>query len=169
MREEVDYRVALLCSNFVASFVLYVCCHFLWRRSTALASALFLSVGFSYILSVLCTVVSALTALHLVEPGHPSVGVWSPPKHSKLRSFSSHGAHFTSGSSITVRLLRELERLTSCCTCTSNPPSLQKVHGQTAEAQVLVGSDWVRDVSVGCLAFFISGSINRHGKKLHKW
>jgi hypothetical protein len=31
----------------------------------------FLSVGFSYILGVLCTVVSALTALHLVEPEHP--------------------------------------------------------------------------------------------------
>ena len=71
MREEVDYRVALLCSTFVASFVLYACCHFLWRRSTALASALFLSVGFSYILGVLCTVVSALTALHMVEPRTP--------------------------------------------------------------------------------------------------
>ncbi len=68
MREQVDYQVALLCSTFVASFVLYACCHLLWRRSTALASALFLSVGFSYILGVLCTVVSALTALHLVEP-----------------------------------------------------------------------------------------------------
>jgi len=71
MREQVDYQVALLCSTFVASFVLYACCHFLWRRSTALASALFLSVGFSYILGVLCTVVSALTALHLVEPRTP--------------------------------------------------------------------------------------------------
>jgi LytS/YehU family sensor histidine kinase len=71
MREQVDYQVALLCSTFVASFVLYACCHFLWRRSTALASALFLSVAFSYILGVLCTVVSALTALHLVEPRTP--------------------------------------------------------------------------------------------------
>ena len=61
MREQVDYQLALLCSTFLASFVLYASCHFLWRRSTPLASALFLSVGFSYILGVLCTVVSALT------------------------------------------------------------------------------------------------------------
>ena len=71
MREAVDYRGALLCSTFVASFILYVCCHFLWRRSTPLASALVLSVGCSYILGVLCTVVSALMALHLVEPRTP--------------------------------------------------------------------------------------------------
>jgi two-component system, LytTR family, sensor kinase len=68
MREEVDYQVAFLCSTFLASFILYACCHFLWRRSTPLASALFLSVGFSYILGVLCTAVSALTTLHLNEP-----------------------------------------------------------------------------------------------------
>jgi hypothetical protein len=45
--------------------------------------------------------------------------------------------------------------------------SIQKVHGQTAEAQILVGADWVGDVSVGRVAFFISESINCHGKKLH--
>jgi LytS/YehU family sensor histidine kinase len=71
MREAVDYQVSFLCSTFLASFVLYSCCHFLWRRSTPLASALFLSVGFSYILGFLCTVVSALIALHLVEPRTP--------------------------------------------------------------------------------------------------
>jgi LytS/YehU family sensor histidine kinase len=71
MREQVDYQLALLCSTFLASFVLYASCHFLWRRSTPLASALFLSVGFSYILGVLCTVVSALTTLHLNEPRTP--------------------------------------------------------------------------------------------------
>jgi LytS/YehU family sensor histidine kinase len=71
MREAVDYQLAFLCSTFLASFVLYACCHFLWRRSTPLASALFLSVGLSYILGFLCTVVSALTALHLVEPRTP--------------------------------------------------------------------------------------------------
>jgi LytS/YehU family sensor histidine kinase len=76
MRAQVDYRVALLCSTFVASFVLYVCCHLLWRRSTALASALLLSVGFSYILGILCTVVSVLTALHLVEPRTPFSWSW---------------------------------------------------------------------------------------------
>jgi VIT1/CCC1 family predicted Fe2+/Mn2+ transporter len=71
MREQWITRVAFLCSTFLASFVLYASCHFLWRRSTPLASALFLSVGFSYILGVLCTVVSALIALHLVEPRTP--------------------------------------------------------------------------------------------------
>jgi LytS/YehU family sensor histidine kinase len=71
MRESVDYQLAFLCSTFLASFVLYACCHFLWRRSTPLASALFVSVGFSYILGFLCTLVSALIALHLVEPRTP--------------------------------------------------------------------------------------------------
>ena len=71
MREQVDYRVAFLCSTFLASFVMYASCHFLWRRSTPLASALYLSVGFSYVLGVLCTVVSALTALHLAGDRTP--------------------------------------------------------------------------------------------------
>ncbi len=71
MREAVDYQVAFVCSTFLASFILYACCHFLWRRSTPLASALLLSVGFSYVLGVLCTVVSALTALHLAGDRAP--------------------------------------------------------------------------------------------------
>ena len=71
MREEVDYRVAFVCSTFLASFILYASCHILWRRSTPLASALFLSVGFSYILGVLCTAVSAITALHLTGDRAP--------------------------------------------------------------------------------------------------
>jgi LytS/YehU family sensor histidine kinase len=71
MREEVDYRAALFCSTFLASFVLYASCHFLWRRSAPLASSLFLSVGLSYILGVLCTVVSALTALHFAGDRTP--------------------------------------------------------------------------------------------------
>ena len=87
MREQVDYRAALVCSTFLASFVLYVCCHILWRRSTRLASALFLSVGLSYILGVPCTVVSALTALHFAGSGYRLAGVWLSPKPSKLRSF----------------------------------------------------------------------------------
>lgn len=66
-----DYRCALLCSTFLASFILYACCHFLWQRSTPLGSALSLSVGCSYLLGVVCTVVSALVALHLVEPLTP--------------------------------------------------------------------------------------------------
>ena len=71
MREEVAYRVAFICSTFLASFILYASCHFLWRRSTPLASALFLSVGLSYILGVLCTAVSAITALHLTGDRAP--------------------------------------------------------------------------------------------------
>jgi len=71
IREEVDYRAALFCSTFLASFVLYASCHFLWRRSAPLASSLFLSVGLSYILGVLCTVVSALTALHFAGDRTP--------------------------------------------------------------------------------------------------
>ena len=71
MREAVDYQLAFLGSTFLASFVLYACCHFLWGRFTPLATALFISVGISYILGFLCTVVSALVALHLVEPQTP--------------------------------------------------------------------------------------------------
>jgi LytS/YehU family sensor histidine kinase len=71
MREQVDYRVAFLCSTFFASFILYASCHFLLRRSTPLASALLLSLGLSYILGFLCTAVSALIALHLAEPQTP--------------------------------------------------------------------------------------------------
>jgi LytS/YehU family sensor histidine kinase len=71
MREEVDYRVAFLCSTFLASFVLYASCRFLWRRSFRLASAMSLSVGLSYILGVLCTVLSALTALHFAGDRTP--------------------------------------------------------------------------------------------------
>jgi len=65
MRDQVYYRTALVCTMFLASFVLYVCCHILWRRATRLISALPISVGVSYILGVTCTVLSALTALHL--------------------------------------------------------------------------------------------------------
>lgn len=65
MREQVDYRASLLCSTFLASFVLYASCGILWRRSTPLAYALSLSVAASYVLGVVCTVVSAFVALHL--------------------------------------------------------------------------------------------------------
>jgi LytS/YehU family sensor histidine kinase len=71
MREEVVYRVAFLCCTFLSSFVLYVSCRVLWRRSTPLASALFISVGLSYILGILCTVLSAVTALHLAGDSTP--------------------------------------------------------------------------------------------------
>jgi LytS/YehU family sensor histidine kinase len=68
MPEAVDYRAAFLVSTFLASFVLYASCHFLWRRSTPLTSALLFSLGLSYILGFVCTAVSALFELHLVEP-----------------------------------------------------------------------------------------------------
>lgn len=71
MREQVDYRIAFLCSTFLASFVVYSFCRFLWNRSSPLGYALFLSVGISYILGVLCTVVSAVTALHLTGSQSP--------------------------------------------------------------------------------------------------
>jgi two-component system sensor histidine kinase AlgZ len=71
MREEVYYRIAFLCSTFLSSFVLYATCGFLWRRSTPLAPALSLSVALSYVLGVLCTVVSALVALHLAGSRTP--------------------------------------------------------------------------------------------------
>ena len=45
--------------------------------------------------------------------------------------------------------------------------SVQKVHRQTAEAQILVSADGVADVSVRSVALFVSESINRHGKELH--
>jgi Histidine kinase len=71
MREQVDYRVAFLCSTFLASFLLYASCRFLWRRSFRLASALSISVGLSYILGVVCTVVSGLAAHHGADDRTP--------------------------------------------------------------------------------------------------
>jgi signal transduction histidine kinase len=75
MREQVYYRAAFLCSTFLASFVLHTLCRFLSRRSSPLASVLFLSVSSSYILGVLCTIVSALAALHFA--GSPEPLSWS--------------------------------------------------------------------------------------------
>jgi hypothetical protein len=71
MREQVGYRGAFLCSTFFASFLLYASCRFLWRRSFRLTSALFISVGLSYILGVVCTVVSGLAAHHLADDRTP--------------------------------------------------------------------------------------------------
>jgi hypothetical protein len=48
-----------------------------------------------------------------------------------------------------------------------NLASVQEVHGQTTEAQILVSADWVVDVPVCCVALFVSEAINRHGKELH--
>ncbi len=71
MHGAVIYRFALLCSTFLASFVLYLSCRLLWRRATPLAFALFLSVVLSYVLGFICTVVSALAALHFTNSKTP--------------------------------------------------------------------------------------------------
>ena len=64
MQGQVIYRIGFLCSTCAASFLLHGLCRLLWRRSTPLASALLFSGAASYILGVLCTVASALAALH---------------------------------------------------------------------------------------------------------
>jgi hypothetical protein len=49
----------------------------------------------------------------------------------------------------------------------ANQCSVQEVHGETAEAQILVSSDWVANISVCGVALFVSESIYRHAKELH--
>jgi two-component system, LytTR family, sensor kinase len=65
MLGQVVYKAALLCTTFLASFVVHASCRFLWRRSVRLASALAVSVVLSYLLGVACTVASALVSLHV--------------------------------------------------------------------------------------------------------
>jgi hypothetical protein len=71
MRGQVIYKAALLCTTFLASLILHVSCRLLWRRSFRLSSALLLSVVFSYLLGVLCTLLSALLSLHFESPATP--------------------------------------------------------------------------------------------------
>jgi two-component system sensor histidine kinase AlgZ len=71
MRGQVIYKAAFLFTTFLASFVVHASCRFLWRKSFRLASALGFSVVLSYILGVLCTVVSALVSLHFESPKIP--------------------------------------------------------------------------------------------------
>jgi LytS/YehU family sensor histidine kinase len=54
---------------FLATFIVHSSCRFLWRKSFRLATALGFSVVLSYILGVLCTVVSAFVSLHFESPG----------------------------------------------------------------------------------------------------
>jgi len=75
MREEVAYRMALFCTTFLASFVVWLLCRTLWRKSTPLTSAILYSVLLSYLLGVACTAVSAVVALHSV--GNPEPLSWS--------------------------------------------------------------------------------------------
>ena len=69
MRGQVIYQAALLFTMFLATFIVHASCRFLWRKSFRLATALGLSVVLSYILGVLCTVVSAFVSLHFESPG----------------------------------------------------------------------------------------------------
>ena len=69
MRGQVIYQAALLFTMFLATFIVHLSCRFLWRKSFRLATALGFSVVLSYILGVLCTVVSAFVSLHFESPG----------------------------------------------------------------------------------------------------
>ena len=71
MRGQVIYKAAFLCTTFLASFIVHAWCRFLWRRSFRLGSTLVLSAILSYLLGVLCTVVSALISLHFESPRLP--------------------------------------------------------------------------------------------------
>ncbi len=71
MRGQVIYKATLLFTIFLASFIVHASCRFLWRKSFRLATALGFSVVLSYILGVLCTVVSALVSLHFESPSIP--------------------------------------------------------------------------------------------------
>jgi LytS/YehU family sensor histidine kinase len=68
MRGQVIYKAAFLVTTFLASFVVHASCRFLWRKSFRLAFALGASVVLSYLLGVLCTVMSALVSLHFESP-----------------------------------------------------------------------------------------------------
>lgn len=45
--------------------------------------------------------------------------------------------------------------------------AFQKMHGKATETQVLVGADWIADVSIGGVAFLVSEAVNRHRQKRH--
>ena len=69
MREQVDYRIAFLCSTFLASFLVHLLCRSYWRRSVPFAKAMLLLVAPSYLLGFLCTALSATITLRLTSPG----------------------------------------------------------------------------------------------------
>ena len=60
-----------------------------------------------------------------------------------------------------------ISRFTESRSGLANHHSVQEVHGQTTEAQILVSADWVTDVSVRSVALFVSETVNRHRKELH--
>ncbi len=71
MRGQVIYQGALLVTTLLASFLLHAVCRGLWRRQVQLSSAVMVSIGFSYVLGVCCTTVSALLSLHFANPNTP--------------------------------------------------------------------------------------------------
>jgi LytS/YehU family sensor histidine kinase len=71
MREEVSYRIAILGTTFLASFVVHLWCRSLWQRSTPLTTAVFWSALVSYLLGVVCTALSAVVALHVARDPNP--------------------------------------------------------------------------------------------------
>jgi LytS/YehU family sensor histidine kinase len=71
MRGQVIYKAALLFTIFLATFIVHPLCRFLWRKSFRLAVTLGFSIILSYILGILCTVVSALVSLHFESPSVP--------------------------------------------------------------------------------------------------
>jgi hypothetical protein len=41
------------------------------------------------------------------------------------------------------------------------------MHGKAAETQVLIGTDWIANISIRGVALFVSEAIDRHRKELH--
>jgi hypothetical protein len=41
------------------------------------------------------------------------------------------------------------------------------MHGKATETQVLVGTEWIADVSIRGVTLFVSEAIDRHSQKLH--
>jgi hypothetical protein len=65
MRNALIYRAAILCSAFLASFILRLLCRFLWRRPTPLFSALLACSALSYVLGVGSAVVGTWADTHI--------------------------------------------------------------------------------------------------------
>jgi LytS/YehU family sensor histidine kinase len=75
MHGEVAYRIAFLCTTFLASFVMHILCRSLWRASTSLNAAMLYAILLSYVLGVLCTALSAVISLHFAR--NPAPLDWS--------------------------------------------------------------------------------------------
>jgi hypothetical protein len=49
----------------------------------------------------------------------------------------------------------------------SDHRTVQEVHSQTAEAQILVSSNWITNVAVSSVTLFVPKTVNRHRKEFH--